>query len=214
VKGAFTGATNRRGQVESANGGVIFLDEIGLVDKSFQAKLLRLIEERQYRKVGEDGPPHNVDCRINAATSRNLAEETKNGNFLLDLYQRLDGVSIAVPPLRERREDIPILLAEYARTKKFSSEAKTVLFDYEWPGNTRELRNVAQKCSLVETDAVSIDDLPPKITGRYTGILEYSEHVKDLDYAKKTDAILDRDRDEIARQAIRERIGDDVWLKG
>jgi DNA-binding NtrC family response regulator len=213
VEGAFTGAINRMGRVKSANGGVIFIDEIGLANKTFQAKLLRLIEEREYRKVGEDGSPQRVDCRIIAATSRNLEEEVKNGNFLLDLYQRLDGVSIVIPSLRERREDIPKLLKRYLREKRFSPEAMAVLFDYEWPGNARELRNVVQRCSLVAAKEVRLSDLPPKITERYSGIVEYREHVKNQSHAIDMNPSFDPNR--VTLEAIKEHIrsGDREWLE-
>jgi DNA-binding NtrC family response regulator len=157
-RGAFTGAVSKRqGRFELANGGTIFLDEIGEVPLSMQVKLLRVLEAREIQRVGGSDTV-SVDVRILAATNRELAEEVSEGRFREDLYYRLNVVSITLPPLRHRRGDIPILvrkfLAEFARENgrdavpTISREAMDILTTYHWPGNVRELRNVIENTSV------------------------------------------------------------------
>jgi DNA-binding NtrC family response regulator len=144
VKGAFTGADrDRRGLVSLAANGTLFLDEIGLMDLGLQAKLLRFIETRTFRRVGAINEEYVPNCRIIAATSRNLSKAVAEGAFLVDLYNRLKAITIALPPMRERREDIPLLFKTYASNVQFSDSALALLFDYNWPGNIRELKQVA-----------------------------------------------------------------------
>jgi DNA-binding NtrC family response regulator len=145
-KGAFTGATTtREGLLLGAKNGTVFLDEIGLMPVSLQAKLLRFIETRTFRPVGSDEGFQVPNCRVIAATSRNLDEAVRQGTFLLDLYNRLRAVTITLPPLRERREDISLLLRKYAPRVHFKPRAEALLFDYHWDGNLRELRSVAER---------------------------------------------------------------------
>jgi DNA-binding NtrC family response regulator len=176
VKGAFTGAVRDRiGQVKQAEGGTLFLDEVGLINKSFQAKLLRFIETRRYRKVGSDNWEKPVQCRIIAATSRNLETAVSDGSFLPDLYHRLNRAPITVPPLRERREDIPLLLKRYVRGRTFSPDAMAMLFDYDWPGNVRELRFTVEDAASAANE-ITVADLPLKLSSRYAGAKGYETY--------------------------------------
>ncbi len=172
-KGSFTGAVARkRGRFEMAHGGTIFLDEIGELSPELQVKLLRVLQERKFERVG-GSEPVEVDIRILAATNRNLAEAVSAGTFREDLYYRLNVVHIQTPPLRERREDIPILAAHflerYAKEngktfKGFSPEAMEYLTAYEWPGNVRQLQNVVERCVvLAGGDVIVVEDLPSEI---------------------------------------------------
>ncbi len=147
VKGAFTGATStRRGAFECASAGTLFLDEIGELTLELQPKLLRVLENRQVRRVGGD-ETHKVDVRIVAATNRNLRDEVKAGRFRADLYYRLAVVRLVVPPLRERPEDLELLVEHFlgGSPKKPTPDAMAVLERYTWPGNVRELRNVVDR---------------------------------------------------------------------
>ncbi|KHK01956.1 sigma-54-dependent transcriptional regulator [Desulfovibrio sp. TomC] len=172
-KGSFTGAVARkRGRFEMAHEGTIFLDEIGELSPELQVKLLRVIQERKFERVG-GSDPIEVDIRILAATNRNLSEAVANGSFREDLYYRLNVVHIQTPPLRERREDIPILaahfLSRYAgenekKFRGFSPESMDYLTAYEWPGNVRQLQNVVERCVvLAASDVVQVEDLPSEI---------------------------------------------------
>ena len=164
-KGAFTGAVNRRkGRFEMANGGTIFLDEIGELSAACQGKLLRLLEERKFERVGGTDAI-SVDVRVVAATNRNLLEEVEEGKFREDLYYRLSVLNVALPPLRERQEDIPLLVEFFLKdchsnAKRLTKQAQKKLIEYSWPGNVRQLRNVVES-ALVLGDAEEIqpDDL-------------------------------------------------------
>ena len=157
-KGAFTGADARRqGRFEAADGGTIFLDEIGDMPAETQAKVLRVLQERSFERVGGT-KPIQVDVRVVAATHRNLEEEVANGNFREDLYYRLKVVELALPPLRERSEDVPALAQRFleqvnerlGREKQRISEAALArLVQHPWPGNVRELRNVVEQASVL-----------------------------------------------------------------
>ena len=172
-KGSFTvDVARKRGRFEMAHGGTIFLDEIGELSPELQVKLLRVIQERKFERVG-GADPIEVDIRILAATNRNLSETVAAGTFREDLYYRLNVVHIQTPPLRERREDIPILAAHflerYAKEngktfKGFSPEAMEYLTAYEWPGNVRQLQNVVERCVvLAGSDVIVVEDLPSEI---------------------------------------------------
>ena len=174
-KGAFTGAHQlKKGKVEMAHGGTVFLDEIGDILSEVQAKLLRFLQEREFERVGGT-KSIRVDVRIVAATNRNLAAYVQDGRFREDLYHRLNVISITLPPLRERKEDIPDLAQFFL--KRFSLEAKkhfTAITDealekltgYGWPGNVRELANVIEHAVVLGQDGViSVADLPPTISG-------------------------------------------------
>lgn len=173
-KGAFTGSTARRiGRFETANGGTIFLDEIGELPIMLQAKLLRVLEEKSFERVGSS-KPIKADVRIIAATNRNLQEEIKKGAFREDLYWRLNVVSIVLPPLRERGRDIPLLVEFYLNkfnktyTKKvvFSPEAMEEFGKYPWPGNVRELAHLIERTVIMaEKPLLGREDLPYSLTG-------------------------------------------------
>uniref|UniRef100_B8DQM4 Two component, sigma54 specific, transcriptional regulator, Fis family n=1 Tax=Nitratidesulfovibrio vulgaris (strain DSM 19637 / Miyazaki F) TaxID=883 RepID=B8DQM4_NITV9 len=172
-KGSFTGAVAmRRGRFEQAGGGTLFLDEIGELTPELQVKLLRVLQERRFERVGGTEEVE-VDIRIVAATNKNLQEEVEKGNFREDLFYRLNVVHIALPPLRERREDIHLLVAHFVdklarengvTPKTFTPEALDYMTGYEWPGNIRQLQNVVERCLvLVSGDTIRVDDLPPEL---------------------------------------------------
>ena len=172
-KGAFTDASSdRRGLFEEAHGGTLFLDEIGELPLNLQVKLLRVLQEETIRKLG-DARDVKVDVRILAATHRDLGAEVAAGRFREDLFYRINVLPIAVPPLRERREDIAILLDHFldknntrlgTQVRAVSAEARKVLMDYSWPGNVRELENTIERAMvLCDTDVVQSSDLPDRI---------------------------------------------------
>ncbi len=172
-KGAFTGAiTAKPGLVEVAEGGTLFIDEIGEMAPGLQAKLLRVLEDGHYRRVGGTREM-NADVRVVAATNRDLAEEIKSGRFREDLFYRLNVVSIFLPPLCERREDIPELVEHFLTTRQIGPlrsrvdpEAMKALMAYSWPGNVRELANVLERAQiLAENHIITVDDLPENIFG-------------------------------------------------
>jgi len=169
-KGAFTGAFQRKiGKFELANKGTVFLDEIGDLTPLLQAKLLRVIQEKELERLGGLHPV-KIDVRLIVATNRNLEEEVKKGNFREDLYYRLNVVKIVVPPLRERKEDIPLLMdffvKKYAtRYKKniagFTRESRDQLIKYDYPGNVRELENMIERAIvLARGDHITLEDIP------------------------------------------------------
>ena len=171
-KGAYTGATERRvGRFESADGGTLFLDEIGEIDASTQVKLLRFLETRSFERLGSSKPV-KVDVRLVCATNRNLSEMAKRGEFREDLLYRLNVVTIILPPLRERPEDLPVLLNHYINYFAVENElppiqlsegAVKVLCDYRWPGNIRELRNFCENTVVLKRgNEVTEYDLDPK----------------------------------------------------
>jgi two-component system response regulator AtoC len=170
-RGAFTGAErNKKGLFQAADGGSIFLDEIGELPLSLQVKLLRVLQENEVRPVG-DSRPFQVNVRVIAATAKNLEEEVKRGSFREDLFYRLNVLTIALPPLRQRPEDIPHLCAHFIerfnakmgkRIRGISPAAMRVLLGYSWPGNVRELENVIERGILLTEDAfLTSEDLPP-----------------------------------------------------
>ncbi|MEO0105392.1 MAG: sigma 54-interacting transcriptional regulator, partial [candidate division WOR-3 bacterium] len=164
-----TGALyDKKGLIEEADGGTLFLDEVADIPLSIQAKLLRFLQEGRFRRIGETEERY-VDCRVIAATNKNLEEEIKKGNFREDLYYRLNVIRINLPPLREREEDI-IILSNYflkkfsekenKKIKGFSKEAIEFLRNYNWPGNVRELENkIARAVALCEREIININDL-------------------------------------------------------
>jgi len=171
-KGAFTGAIkSKAGLFQAANGGTIFLDEIGELPLEMQAKLLRVLQEREVRPVGSNAPI-NVEVRVIAATNRDLEAAYREGTFRKDLYFRLNVVTVHLPSLRERRSDIPMLvhhfLNRFAPGASFqvTPAAMKSLLQYEWPGNVRELENcVARAITLGDRQIMDVDDLPPAIRG-------------------------------------------------
>ena len=172
-KGAFTGAFRLRiGRFELANSGTIFLDEISEMSPNLQVKLLRVIQEREFERVG-GVKPIKIDVRIIAATNKNLEEEVAQGRFREDLYYRLNVIPIHLPPLRDRTEDIPILIRHFLEkfhnqrpvaVKDFSRKAISCLMRYKWPGNVRELENLVERMTvLCDGNEVELSDLPDKI---------------------------------------------------
>jgi two-component system, NtrC family, response regulator AtoC len=170
VKGSFTGADrDRRGLWEEANGGTVFLDEITETTLSFQVKLLRVLQESEVRRVGSN-QTQRVDVRVIAASNRNVAEEVAAGRFRNDLFYRLNAVSIWLPPLRERREDIPPLAQSFAQRVyslspgvRFSTDALELLERYPWPGNIRELENAVVRAAVMCDGIIRMPDLPDQI---------------------------------------------------
>jgi DNA-binding NtrC family response regulator len=179
VRGAFTGATrDKPGLFEVAAGGTLFLDEIGEVAPTVQAKLLRALQEHEIRRVGAERTI-KVNARVVAATNRDLKEAVAKGRFREDLYFRVGAFIITVPPLRERREDIPTLVHEFVRrararvkkdVKTISAEAMTALINYEWPGNVRELEHAIERAViLAHGSGITVRELPPEVTQRKRG---------------------------------------------
>lgn len=169
MKGAFTGANeNRNGFFQAAQGGTLFLDEIGTASLAVQTKLLRALQEKEITKVGSQ-KAEKVDIRIIAATNADLLEDIKNKNFREDLYYRLTVVEITVPPLRERKSDISLLVEKFLRKYgveykdrllRMSLEALQVLERYHWPGNIRELENIVQRAVIMSDGLIDVKDLP------------------------------------------------------
>lgn len=193
-KGAFTGAiAQKKGRIELAQGGVVFLDEIGDLSLTAQVKLLRVLQERKIERLGGTHPI-SVDVRLIAATNKDLDEAVRTGTFRLDLFYRLNVVNIVLPPLRERRSDIPAL-AEYfmrraaskchQRPKTISLEAMARLVDYEWPGNVRELENAIERALVMSTaEMICPEDLPEAVLEREAPpgieVAQYHAAVKEL----------------------------------
>jgi two-component system response regulator PilR (NtrC family)/two-component system response regulator HydG len=176
VKGAFTGADRDKvGLFHAADGGTLFLDEVGELPPALQPKLLRVLESGEVRRVGAT-EAHRVDVRVVAATNRDLEEEVRDGRFREDLFWRLNVLHVAVPPLRERTADIPLLAEHFLAAsgpaagssrpgaRRISREALAMLTSYPWPGNVRELRNaIARAATLASTEEVRAEDLPPRV---------------------------------------------------
>ena len=172
-KGAFTGAVSRkRGRFELAHGGTIFLDEIGEINQSVQIKILRVLQEKMFERVGGEDTIE-VDVRVITATNRDLEKEIAEGRFREDLFHRLNVVRIHVPPLRERKDDLPLMISAFV--KEFAEEngkviesidpkARQALYAYDWPGNVRQLRNCIESAVVMTTGTViTLDELPPSI---------------------------------------------------
>jgi DNA-binding NtrC family response regulator len=196
-KGSFTGANNmRKGKFEEADGGTLFLDEIAELDPVFQAKMLRALQEREITRIGSNVPiPFN--CRIIVATHKNLQEEVRNGNFREDLYYRLYGLPIELPPLRERDKDIVLLATTFIKRfcaenkieeKKLSTGAQQKLLGYQWPGNIRELKSVAElSVVLASTNQIEPEDIMlstnnvlPDVLGEELTLREYNRRIVQL----------------------------------
>ncbi len=192
-QGAFTGATRRKhGLFEAADGGTVFLDEIGDVSPAVQAALLRVLETSSFRHVGGTQEVH-VDVRLVAATNRALERLVEEGKFRRDLYFRLNAIHIDVPPLRHRRNDIPVLVAHfvaqhnrrYSTRKALSRETAELLRAYEWPGNVRQLRHVVERALvLADGDVIRPADLPPEVGDAAAAARLDPEHARALTLAE------------------------------
>lgn len=201
-KGSFTGATNeRKGYFEEANGGTIFLDEIGEMPLATQAKLLRVLESGEYMRVGSS-VVRRTDVRIIAATNVNLERAVKNKKFREDLYFRLSGVIIRVPPLRSRREDIPQLFRlfsdEFAKESnvpvlKMSESADACLMSYDWPGNVRQLKYTAQRitvlCPTRDIDAEILEEYMPKERPFFPTVVQADEESDEHSYSDEREML-------------------------
>jgi Nif-specific regulatory protein len=172
-RGAFTGAVERKaGKLEVADSGTLFLDEVGEIPLSLQAKLLRVLQEREFERLGSTRT-QRVDVRVIAATNRDLEKAIREGTFRDDLYYRLNVISVTLPPLRERREDVPLLASHFAATFSrklgrqvagFTPEARACLLRYSWPGNVRELANAVERAVVLgEDDLIRPEDLPEAV---------------------------------------------------
>ncbi len=190
-KGAFTGAyKNRTGRFEMANGGTFFLDEIGEMSPSLQVKLLRVLQEQKFEKVGGTKTIH-VDVRIIAATNKNLTISINKGKFREDLYYRLNVIPIKVPPLKQRKSDIPLLIDYFMKKfrsekqnliKGFSNEALEDMMGFDWPGNVREVENVIKRLTILcDNEIVQVDDLPEHIQRKTRSLEPDEEDVLDKD---------------------------------
>ncbi len=216
VKGAFTGAVQTRiGRFEQAQGGTIFLDEIGNMPQVLQVKLLRVIQEREFERVGGNSTI-KVDVRIVAATSSNLEQMVKDGTFREDLYYRLNVIPINLPPLRDRREDIPLLVQRFnaqfcdmhkLELKTMSPQVIKALMGYEWPGNVRQLENIVERMVALtgRRTAIMPPDLPPEIQNRdslnYVPMIEIPEEGINF-----TNVVTDMER-ELILQSLRKANG-------
>lgn len=197
-RGAFTGAVRqKKGRLELADGGTVFLDEIGELERDMQARLLRFLQEREFERVGGTAPL-KVDVRIIAASNRDLAGEVREGRFREDLYYRLRVVEITVPPLRKRKSDIPLLAKGFLQdclretgkgSKEFSRDALESLKTYDWPGNVRELRNIIERAVVLSTKGTIDDDdlglgdsgthfqVDPSLAGLHEQVREFKKRV-------------------------------------
>jgi DNA-binding NtrC family response regulator len=212
VKGAFTSAiASKKGLFEIANGGTLFLDEIGTMALDTQAKLLRVLQDRKFMLVG-GVQEVQVDVRIVAATNADIRQEVREGRFREDLYYRLNVITIDLPPLRNRKEDIPLLAAHCLKRfceenqltqRTLAPETMRMLMDYEWPGNVRELENVIERCVVLSTESVIGKDLlPESLIGRsYTAEL----------LEKSPNASLFEILEEIEKQIITDRLEGCNW---
>ena len=190
VKGAFTGATRaKKGLFQEADGGTVFLDEISNLGPSAQTRLLRVLQEREIKPVGSS-EQFKIDVRVVAATNTNLKERIAAGAFREDLYYRIAVIPVSIPPLRDRKEDIPLLINHFLekfcrsndkKIKKISNEAMKVLIDYSWPGNVRELENLMERLVLVTDDEViGLPSLPPEISAPHEMVIKSPSEGKPL----------------------------------
>jgi two-component system response regulator PilR (NtrC family) len=177
MKGAFTGAVaNKQGLFEAANGGTIFLDEISATTPSLQIKLLRVLQEREIKRLGGTADI-KVDVRVIAASNKDLQKEVARGFFREDLFYRLNVIPISLPPLRDRKEDIPLLVDYFfkkkmsdRRVRSISPDALTALMGYRWPGNVRELENTIERLSIIATgDTIGAEQIPDTIRNASPG---------------------------------------------
>ena len=178
TKGSFTGAfADKKGLFRSVAGGTLFLDEVGEMPQTLQVKLLRALQEHEVTPVGSSAT-QKFDARIIAATNRNLEFEVAEGRFREDLFYRLNVIEIIMPPLRERREDIPLLVkhfiakasqTQHSQSKTVTKDAMKAIGSYDWPGNVRELENAVERAIILAGDEIRLDDLPPKVRSNTAG---------------------------------------------
>jgi two-component system nitrogen regulation response regulator NtrX len=215
-RGAFTGATTkRRGKFEAADGGTIFLDEVGDMSLKTQAKVLRVLQEQTFERVG-GSDTLTVDVRVIAASNKDLEEDIRKGHFREDLFYRLNVIPFDVPPLRERREDIALLATHFLglfsreygkRQKTLRPEAMELLLQYAWPGNVRELRNVIERMVImVPQESIAFDDLAPSL--RLRGA---SEAPPAPDPADAMEGLLREAKDEFEKAFILRRLREMHW---
>jgi DNA-binding NtrC family response regulator len=214
VKGAFTGAvSSRKGLFEAAHQGTLFLDEVGTISAETQTKLLRVIQEREIRRVG-GVEARSVDVRLLAASNVDLWAEVQAGRFREDLYYRLNVITIELPPLRDRREDIPLLVSHFLRTYSeenqrdgvgFSSEAIDALAEYSWPGNVRELENAVERAVVMSRgETVELEELPLALRSAPADELTISEiPAEGLDFRYAVDAF----KAQLVAQALKQTGG-------
>jgi len=230
-RGAFTGAVSRRtGKFEEAANGVIFLDEISELDISMQAKLLRVLQEREIERIGSN-KKIRVEFRLISATNRDLAEEVKKGRFREDLYYRINVVEIKIPPLRERKDDIPLLAAAFLeecckREKKEISLLHEVLHAfqaYHWPGNVRQLKNIIERAVvLTKNGSLTLADLPSEfgLFGETTKPVSDGKTLKEVELQAIRDALRACKGNKsktakmlkISRKALYKRLNDEPWV--
>ncbi len=198
-KGSFTGAVaDKNGLFQEADGGTIFLDEVASMSAMLQSRLLRFLQEREVRRVG-DNVPQYVNVRVLAATNEPLEEKIKKGTFREDLYYRLNVISVVLPPLRERRDDIPLLAAHFLKHKlsgrtgkrcQITRQAMAAMEAHDWPGNVRELENAVERaCALCDGCVIQLTDLPPVLhhyAAQVTSSLELDTRIGDLSTAPAT----------------------------
>jgi len=207
-KGAYTGAYSREiGRFEYANGGTIFLDEVVEMDMSSQVRLLRVLQEGEFQRVGSN-ETLKTDARVIAATNVKLEEAIKEGKLRVDLYYRLNVVAIDMPPLRERKDDIPLLashfLNRYGPDKSVSSEAMNIFRKYDWPGNVRELENIIERaCVLCKSEEITLDYLPDNLSNGHARRRPYVGGDKSLEKVEveHIDAVLTENSWNISRSA-------------
>jgi DNA-binding NtrC family response regulator len=216
-KGAFTGAHKMRvGRFELANGGTIFLDEIGDMSPNLQVKLLRVLQEQKFERVGGTRTLE-IDVRIIAATNKNLINAVNRGTFRQDLYYRLNVIPIKVPPLRHRKSDIPLLIDFFFKKidprkrngiSGFSSEAGDALVAYDWPGNVRELENMVERMSILANgDQVELEDIPESIKGKGAKIEAVEVTIP------KDGIVFDQAVEEYEKKLILEALNETNWVK-
>jgi two-component system response regulator AtoC len=213
-KGAFTGAiAQRKGYFEMANRGTIFLDEVGEMTLSTQKKLLRVLQEREFERVG-GSVPVKVDTRVITATNKVLAQEVREGNFREDLFYRLNVIVINLPPLRERREDIPLLVEHFldkhrlnatSGPSKISSGAMRMLIDHDWPGNVRELENSVERAIIMAQGGVITEDHISFSSADYGHFIDIAARVRDRRAMR--DVVLEVER-QMIEEALRQSSGD------
>ena len=198
-KGAFTGANSRRtGKLEEASGGTLFLDEIGELEMSLQTKFLRVLQEREIERLGSN-KKIKVDFRLISSTNRDFKKEVREGRFREDLLYRINIIEIQLPPLRERKEDIPLLVSEFAKefcirenkNVAVSDQAIQILQDYSWPGNIRQLRNVIERAIVLASgNNITIRELPEEVLSDNNKILNHSlKTLKEMEIQAIRDAI-------------------------